>query len=96
MSTSTRQMSPYIAFCYAKRDEVKAANPDASFGDMGRLLAALWKEQNENKKAMYTEPRTDTTRECVVATSNEPELRRSSRLRNKRLGLNFWGLKEKK
>ena len=96
MSTSTRQMSPYIAFCYAKRDEVKAANPDASFGDMGRLLAALWKEQNENKKAMHTEPRTDTTGEPVAATTNEPVLRRSSRLRNKRLGLNFWGLKEKK
>ena len=89
-------MSPFIAFCCAKRDEVKAANPDASFGDMGRLLAALWKEQNENKKALYTEPRTHTTRECVVATSNEPGLRRSARLRNKRNGLNFWGLKEKK
>jgi len=69
------------------RDEVKAANPTAEFGEMGRLLRARWNNMNETEKASY-----------AVGRESEPcesGLRRSSRLRNKRLGLNFWGLKLK-
>ena len=85
-----RSISPFIAFCKAKREEVKAANPTAELGDMGRLLAARWKKMTEIEKAVYSTPR-----RVYVAAKQEPEpaLRRSSRLRNKRLGLNFWGLK---
>jgi hypothetical protein len=89
----SRPISPFIAFCKANRDEVKAANPNANFGDIAKILTTLWKE-----KCAYVEPRHDyVLRERAPASApapaNEPELRRSARLRNKRLGLNFWGCK---
>jgi len=87
---SERLMTPFIAFCYAKRDEVRAANPMARFGDMSRLLSARWKELSESEKSAYAVPRYDG----FVISNEDSGLRRSSRLRNKRLGLNFWGLKQ--
>jgi len=79
--------SSYIVFCKAMRDEVRVANPTAEFGQMGRLLRARWNNMSETEKASY-----------AVRSQSEPcvfGLRRSSRLRNKRLGLNFWGIKLK-
>jgi len=32
---------------------VKAENPDASFGDIGRLLGAKWKELPDDEKKEY-------------------------------------------
>jgi hypothetical protein len=85
---SRQTVSPFIEFCKANREEVKAANPTANFGDMGRLLKVRWDELNETKKSAYQVKKPDT--------ADEPGLRRSSRLRNQRLGLDFWGLKQKK
>lgn len=82
--------SPFIEFCFANRDAVKAANPKAGFGEIGKLLSALWFEQKTAEKTVYSEPR--NTVHFQVAES-EPELRRSARLRNKRLGVDFWGRK---
>ena len=79
--------SPYIEFCYANRDAVRAENPTAVCGEMGKLLYARWIEQ---KKAVYSEPRNTV---CFAVVENEQELRRSSRLRNKRLGRDFSGRK---
>jgi len=79
--------SPFIEFCYANRDAVKAENPTAGFGEIGKLLSARWIELTAAEKAVYSE--TPNT----VRVEQEPELRRSSRLRNKRLGRDFWGLK---
>jgi len=93
-------MSGYIAFCIANREEVKAANPSAEFGDMGCLLRTRWNGLSESEKAMYDKPpvKVQNDQNIEPTQDNEPDqvLRRSSRLRNKRLGLNFWGLKEKK
>lgn len=58
---STRAISPFIAFCHIKRDEVKAANPTAGFGDMGRLLAVIWKEMSQSEKMIYAEPAAQLT-----------------------------------
>jgi HMG (high mobility group) box len=87
-------MYGYHAFCVANREEVKAANPAAEVGDMGRLLRIRWNSLSESEKAMYDKPQVKDEKDLNI----EPEqgVRRSSRLRNKRLGLNFWGLKEKK
>jgi hypothetical protein len=82
--------SPFIEFCYANRDAVKAENPTAEFGEIGKLLSARWIEQKNAEKAVYSEPR-NTVRFQVA--EQEPELRRSSRLRNKRLGRDFSGRK---
>jgi hypothetical protein len=87
---TNRTVSPFIAFCKAKRDEIKAANPTSELGDMGRLLSAAWKELSESEKAVYAV----NHKNYAVATSQcEYGLRRSNRLRNKRLGLDFWGTK---
>ena len=80
--------NPFIKFCHEKRDEVKAANPNANFGDIGMILASLWKEMNQIERTTRVKSR----RQVSEADSG---LRRSARLRNKRLGLDFWGLKQK-
>jgi hypothetical protein len=85
---STRTVSPFIAFCHAKREEVKAANPRAN---MGRMLAALWKNMSESERMAYSNQRKSTR--IANQPENQQEVRRSSRLRNKSLGLDFWGLK---
>jgi hypothetical protein len=132
MSSSTLRvldpLSPFLCFCHANRETVRAANPTARFGDMGRLLSAIWRDMSESDKAIYSNPvvqlmarqmsdmiqergdlrllvdravaRSRTNQVTPVhvvapAPANDPELRRSSRLRNKRLGLNFWGCKIK-
>lgn len=82
--------SPYIAFCEAKRDEVKAANTTAAFGDTARILSTLWKEMSESEKAVYADPRLLRQRD---PESTGDGLRRSNRLRNKARGVNFFGVK---
>lgn len=47
-----RAPSPYIVFCTEKRPEVKAANPEASFGELGKILGSLWKNIDEKEKAV--------------------------------------------
>ena len=84
--------SHFIKFCYEKRDEVKAANPKATIEDIARILSSLWKEMNQIDRTVYVEPSRASTRLSPPDTG----LLRSSRLRNKRLGLDFWGLKLKK
>jgi hypothetical protein len=82
---STRPVSPFIAFCLARRSELQAANPNANYGEIGMVLTALWKSKTQSEKDAYAQPSS--------APAPVPELRRSGRLRNKRLGLNFWGSK---
>jgi hypothetical protein len=47
-----RAPSPYIIFCSEKRAEVKAANPDATFGEMGKMLGQMWAALDEKEKAV--------------------------------------------
>jgi len=42
--------SAYIVFCGAKRAEVKAANPDATFGELGKILGKMWGKLDEKQK----------------------------------------------
>lgn len=87
---TNRTVSPFIAFCKAKRYDIAAANPTAELGDVGRLLSAAWKELSESEKAVYAV----NHKNYAVATSQcEHGLRRSNRLRNKRIGVNFFGIK---
>ncbi|EJU00226.1 Non-histone chromosomal protein 6 [Dacryopinax primogenitus] len=48
-----RGLSAYLIFSNEWRDRVKAENPDASFGDVGRLLGAKWKELPDEEKKEY-------------------------------------------
>lgn len=42
-------------FCEHKRAEIKAANPEAGFGETGKLLAAAWKACDADTKARFQE-----------------------------------------
>lgn len=42
-------------FCEDNRADIKATNPDAGFGEIGKLLAAAWKECDAHTKAQYQE-----------------------------------------
>jgi hypothetical protein len=85
----TRGCSPYIAFCNAKRDEVRANNPTIAFGDTGRILWSLWKNMSESEKAVYVNLRSQPT------LQNYHGPRRSNRLKNKHCGVDFFGCKLK-
>ena len=47
-----RPPSPYIVFCSEKRAELKAAHPNATFGEMGKMLGQLWAQMDEKQKAV--------------------------------------------
>jgi hypothetical protein len=47
-----RGPSAYIIFSTENRAEVKAANPDATFGELGKLLGAKWGSMTEAEKAV--------------------------------------------
>jgi hypothetical protein len=46
---------PYILYCTEKKDEVKAAYPNATFGELGKILGAAWgKMSDAQKKVPYS------------------------------------------
>ncbi|KAG8974414.1 Non-histone chromosomal protein 6 [Tulasnella sp. 425] len=45
-----RPLSAFMYFCKDWRDRVKAENPEASFGEVGKLLGAKWKELDDSEK----------------------------------------------
>ena len=45
-----RPLSAYMFFSQDWRERVKAENPDASFGEIGKLLGARWKELDDEEK----------------------------------------------
>ncbi|KXS19850.1 high mobility group box, partial [Gonapodya prolifera JEL478] len=48
-----RPLTAYMLFAQEKRPEVKAANPDATFGEMGKLIGAEWKKLDDSEKKKY-------------------------------------------
>ena len=52
MSKPKKMQAPsaYIMFCVRKRSEVQQANPNATFGDLGRMLGSIWKSMSESDK----------------------------------------------
>jgi hypothetical protein len=45
-----RALSAYMFFSQDWRERVKAENPDAGFGEIGKLLGARWKELSDDEK----------------------------------------------
>jgi len=45
--------SAYFFFAEAMRDQLKAENPEASFGELGKLTGAKWKEIDAESKVEY-------------------------------------------
>jgi hypothetical protein len=50
-----RALTPYIIFSQAKREEIKQENPEATFGEVAKLLGAAWKELGDAGKAEWVE-----------------------------------------
>ncbi|KAL1662825.1 high mobility group box domain-containing protein [Schizophyllum commune] len=50
-----RALSAYMFFSQDWRERVKAENPDASFGELGKILGAKWKEMDDDEKKPYVE-----------------------------------------
>ncbi|KAL5520385.1 NHP6 [Sanghuangporus baumii] len=50
-----RALSAYMFFSQDWRERIKAENPDAGFGEVGKLLGAKWKEMDESEKKPYIE-----------------------------------------
>ncbi|EGN94719.1 hypothetical protein SERLA73DRAFT_187779 [Serpula lacrymans var. lacrymans S7.3] len=50
-----RALSAYMFFSQDWRERIKAENPDAGFGEVGKLLGAKWKELDESEKKPYVE-----------------------------------------
>ncbi|KAJ1724191.1 Non-histone chromosomal protein 6 [Coemansia erecta] len=48
-----RALSAYMFFSQAKRTTVKEKNPDASFGNIGKLLGDMWKKMSEDEKKPF-------------------------------------------
>eukprot|EP00522_Entomoneis_paludosa_P008598 CAMPEP_0172442372 /NCGR_PEP_ID=MMETSP1065-20121228/2822_1 /TAXON_ID=265537 /ORGANISM="Amphiprora paludosa, Strain CCMP125" /LENGTH=905 /DNA_ID=CAMNT_0013192211 /DNA_START=91 /DNA_END=2808 /DNA_ORIENTATION=- len=49
-----RGKSAYMFFADANRDSIKANNADASFGELGKLMGAAWKNAGSEEKAKFT------------------------------------------
>ena len=45
--------SAYIVFGSENRTKIKEANPDASFGEIGKLVGAAWTKLTESEKSVY-------------------------------------------
>ncbi|KDQ17139.1 hypothetical protein BOTBODRAFT_30512 [Botryobasidium botryosum FD-172 SS1] len=75
-SAPKKPRSPFLFFCSDWRERIKAENPDAKFGDLGKLLGAKWKELAGDEKKTYTKQAAeDKTRyeEEMEAYRSKPE-----------------------
>ncbi|ORZ13543.1 high mobility group box domain-containing protein, partial [Absidia repens] len=52
-NTPKRGLSAYMFFSQSNREQIKAENPDATFGQLGKLLGAKWKELSDAEKKPY-------------------------------------------
>ncbi|KAF8157916.1 high mobility group box domain-containing protein, partial [Crassisporium funariophilum] len=50
-----RALSAYMFFSQDWRERIKIENPDACFGEVGKLLAVKWKELGDEGKKSYIE-----------------------------------------
>ena len=48
-----KPQSAYFLFMNAERDAIKAANPGASFGEMGKIAGELWRGMSDKAKAPW-------------------------------------------
>ncbi|KAJ1735832.1 Non-histone chromosomal protein 6 [Coemansia biformis] len=54
-SAPKRPLAAYMFFSQAKRPTVQKENPNATFGEIGRLLGDMWKSMDDKAKKPYQE-----------------------------------------
>jgi hypothetical protein len=47
-----KPLSAFMIFSSENRSRIKEENPDATFGEMGKLLGQKWKEMSEEDKTV--------------------------------------------
>jgi len=62
-----------VFFCNEKRSEVKATHPDASFGEIGKKLGALWKEVTDADKKKYKKMQEEDKKRYEKEKAEMPE-----------------------
>ena len=50
----SRALSAYMFFVQDYRERIKEENPEASFGEVGKLLGAKWKEMSDAEKKVHS------------------------------------------
>ncbi|KAI8096984.1 high mobility group box domain-containing protein [Halteromyces radiatus] len=50
-----RGLSAYMFFSQANRNKVKEENPDATFGQLGKILGEKWKNMTDEEKKPYNQ-----------------------------------------
>jgi hypothetical protein len=60
-----RPLSAYMYYSQAQRNATKEAHPDATFGELGKIMGAAWKElSEEDKKVRFAASECDGARAC--------------------------------
>ena len=57
--TPNKSLSPFIIFNKENREKIKAANPDVTFGVLGKLIGDAWKALDPTQKAVYEQKALD-------------------------------------
>ncbi|CAO3618489.1 unnamed protein product [Cunninghamella blakesleeana] len=52
-SAPKRGLSAYMFFSQQNRNKVKEENPDATFGQLGKILGEKWKNMSDDEKKPY-------------------------------------------
>eukprot|EP00898_Chlorokybus_atmophyticus_P008929 jgi/Chlat1/9037/Chrsp94S08306 len=50
-----RPLAPYMFFCKDRREDIKAENPDVSFGEIGKILGQEWSSMSDKEKRPYVQ-----------------------------------------
>ena len=50
-----RALSAYMFYSQENREKIKSENPEASFGEMGRIMGERWKTMTDAQKKSYVE-----------------------------------------
>eukprot|EP00873_Tetraselmis_striata_P034655 jgi/Tetstr1/454919/TSEL_041782.t1 len=54
-----KPMSAFMMFSNTVRESVKAENPEATFGELGKLIGGKWKEMTDSDKEQYNDMAAD-------------------------------------
>jgi len=50
-----KPLSAYMRFCGVHRSKLKDANPELTFGDLGRMLGQKWRDMGDDDKAEFVD-----------------------------------------
>lgn len=57
--TPNKSLSPFIIFNKENREKIKAANPDVTFGELGKLIGSAWKTLDQKQRLIYEQKALD-------------------------------------